>query len=278
MIVQRAEDIPTASFELGFDYYIAPDATNKNPQQFYAGVYTKKAASTATFYDCRYDFVATTAGDGWHHVAVTGATAATAVGVKNGAVCGTSYSSLSGGSVFLVALNAGDTSASDAGIKGAFDTVAITGAAGTTTYDFEPAPDTPCRTLPLPGRVGTAGNDVVPGTPAADRISTLGGNDVVDGAGGDDCILGGDGNDVLRGGAGADEIQGGAGADVIDGGAGNDIITGGPGRDTIAAGDGNDTVNVADGEVDVVDCGAGVDTVVADRTDVLRNCENVTRS
>ncbi len=277
MIVQRAENIPTASFGLGFDYYIAPDATNKNPQQYYANVYTRKAGSAASFYDCRYDFVATTAGDGWHHVDVAGATTATAVAAKNGTTCGTSLSNLPGGTVFLVALNAGDTSASDAGIKGAFDSVAITGAAGTTTYDFEPAPVTPCRVLPTPGRVGTAGNDVFAGTPAADRISTLGGNDVVDGAGGDDCILGGDGNDVLRGGAGADEISGGAGNDVIDGGAGDDIITGGAGRDTISAGDGNDTVDVADGEVDVVDCGAGVDTVVADRADVLIHCENVTR-
>lgn len=277
MIVQRAESIPTASIGLGFDYYIAPDATNKNPQQYYANIYTRKAGSTASFYDCRYDYVATTAGDGWHRVTVTSTTAATAVAAKNGSTCGTSPSALAGGTVFLVALNAGDTSASDAGIKGAFDTVAITGATGTTTYDFEPAPVTPCRVLPMPGRVGTAGSDIVRGTAAAERISTLGGNDVVDGAGGDDCILGGDGNDVLRGGDGADEIDGGAGNDVIDGGAGNDIITGGPGRDVISAGAGDDTVNVADGEVDVVDCGPGVDTVVADRFDVLRNCENVTR-
>jgi hypothetical protein len=261
MIVQRAETIPTASFGLSFDYYIAPDATNKNPQQYYANVYTRTAGSTASFYDCRYDFAGTATGDGWHTVSATGSTAPTTVTSRNGATCGTTFGGLTGGTVFLVALNAGDTSANDAGIKGAFDTVAVTGATGTTTYDFEPLPPTPCRVLPTPGRVGTAGGD-----------------DVVDGAGGDDCILGGDGNDVLRGGTGADEISGGAGNDVIDGGAGDDITTGGAGRDVLTAGAGNDTVNVADGEVDTVDCGAGVDTVVADRTDVLRNCENVTRS
>ncbi|MBN9099031.1 MAG: hypothetical protein J0I49_13090 [Pseudonocardia sp.] len=278
MIVQRAETIPTASIGLSFDYYIAPDATNKNPQQYYANVYTRTAGSTASFYDCRYDFAGTATGDGWHTVSATGSTAPTTVTSRNGATCGTTFGGLTGGTVFLVALNAGDTSANDAGIKGAFDTVAVTGATGTTTYDFEPLPPTPCRVLPTPGRVGTAGGDVVPGTAVAERISTLGGDDVVDGAGGDDCILGGDGNDVLRGGTGADEISGGAGNDVIDGGAGDDITTGGAGRDVLTAGAGNDTVNVADGEVDTVDCGAGVDTVVADRTDVLRNCENVTRS
>jgi hypothetical protein len=94
------------------------------------------------------------------------------------------------------------------------NTVAITPASGTATYDFEPLPPIPCRVPPLPCRVETAAGNVVIGTAAAERISTLGGND---------------------------------------------------------------TVDVADGEVDTLDCGPGVDTVVADRADMLRHCENVTR-
>jgi Ca2+-binding RTX toxin-like protein len=221
--------------------------------------------------------VATAAIDGWNTLTMTRSTPAI-VTAKNGATCGGSVADLApaGSSVFLVALNAGDTSASDAGIKGGFDNVVVSGAT-TTVYDFEPAPVTPCRVLPTPGRVGTAGNDVVQGTSAAERIDLLGGNDVADGAGGDDCILGGAGNDVLKGGAGADEIAGGAGNDTVDGGAGADIIDPGAGKDTVVAGDGDDTISARDGEVDTIDCGAGTDTVVADPGDVLRNCENVTR-
>lgn len=279
MFVAHPESIAAADFKgLAVDFYVAPTATNKNAQQFYVNVYVDAPVPTAqAFYDCRYDYVATTAGDGWNTLAITRTTPAI-VTTKPGATCGGSIADLATGSkVTLVALDAGDTSASDAGVKGGFDNVVV-GGATTTVYDFEPAPVTPCRVLPTPGRVGTAGPDVVPGTAAAERIDLRGGNDIADGAGGDDCILGGDGNDVLKGGAGADEIAGGTGNDTVDGGAGADIIDPGAGKDTVAAGDGDDTVTARDGEVDTIDCGAGTDTVVADPADVLRNCEKVTRA
>lgn len=261
MIVQRVEDIAADTFGgVSFDYYIAPDATNKSPEQFYVNLYARKADSTASFYDCRYDYVASAGGDGWHTLSVTRAAPAVGVAARNGTTCGTSLADLPGGTVFLVALNAGDTTVSDAGIKGAFDTVAITAAGNTTTYDFEPVPVTPCSAIAGPGRVGTAGNDVFRGTAAADKFDLLAGRDVVDALGGDDCVLGGAGNDVIQAGGGADEVSGG------------------PGQDTIAAGAGDDLVRVADGERDVVDCGPGVDTVTADRIDVLANCESVTRT
>ncbi|HET6937533.1 MAG TPA: hypothetical protein VFI19_02960, partial [Nocardioides sp.] len=74
---------------------------------------------------------------------------------------------------------------------------------------------------------------------------------------------------------GNDTVRGGPGADVIDGGAGNDSLDPGPGADVVRGGTGNDTISVRDGVADSVDCGDGVDTVVADRADVLRGCENV---
>ncbi len=40
-------------------------------------------------------------------------------------------------------------------------------------------------------------------------------------------------------------------------------------------GDGDDIVNARDGVADRVDCGAGVDTVVADASDSVVNCESV---
>jgi hypothetical protein len=54
-------------------------------------------------------------------------------------------------------------------------------------------------------------------------------------------------------------------------------VFGGTGSDRIATGSGADTIDVRDGEVDSVTCGAGQDTVSADRTDsVAGDCETVT--
>ena len=49
------------------------------------------------------------------------------------------------------------------------------------------------------------------------------------------------------------------------------------GKDAINAGSGNDIINSVDGVRETVDCGAGRDTVRADRRDHLRHCETVTR-
>jgi hypothetical protein len=75
--------------------------------------------------------------------------------------------------------------------------------------------------------------------------------------------------------AGNDTFLGGSGDDVVDAGRGNDVIDPGAGADTVNAGDGDDQINVRDGAVDIVDCGTGTDTVIADRNDVLTGCENV---
>ena len=83
---------------------------------------------------------------------------------------------------------------------------------------------------------------------------------------------------VFRGGAGPDRIDGRAGADRLFGGGGNDRITGGPGRDVIDGGAGNDRILARDKARDSIRCGAGRDTVVADKIDsVARDCEVVGR-
>jgi dipeptidyl aminopeptidase/acylaminoacyl peptidase len=64
-------------------------------------------------------------------------------------------------------------------------------------------------------------------------------------------------------------VTGTAAADVIQG-------TGSPG-DLVVAGAGNDRVRANDGHTDRVDCGAGRDTVWADRADRLSRCEIVHR-
>jgi Ca2+-binding RTX toxin-like protein len=64
----------------------------------------------------------------------------------------------------------------------------------------------------------------------------------------------------------------------LTGGAGDDVLSGGGGTDYIDAGDGNDTVIALGGRKDAIKCGAGTDVVVADTSDLLRDCERVSHS
>jgi dipeptidyl aminopeptidase/acylaminoacyl peptidase len=83
---------------------------------------------------------------------------------------------------------------------------------------------------------------------------------------------------TMRGSTGADRLAGTARVDLICGLAGNDTLTGGAGRDRLFGEDGNDRFIARDGEFDVVGCGAGRDSVVADRGDLVgRDCEHVRR-
>jgi Tol biopolymer transport system component len=108
--------------------------------------------------------------------------------------------------------------------------------------------------------VGTAKNDKLNGTAKNDTLSGRGGNDTLSGLAGNDLLLGETGNDKLYGGAGVDGLNGGAGRDLLSGGTGNDGIN--------AAGD---------RARDVVDCGPGKDRATVGPTDLVRNCETVTR-
>ena len=58
------------------------------------------------------------------------------------------------------------------------------------------------------------------------------------------------------------------------GGAGDDVVEGLGGRDELYGEDGNDELRARDGEIDLVDCGTALDTVVADvADDVSSTCE-----
>jgi Ca2+-binding RTX toxin-like protein len=101
--------------------------------------------------------------------------------------------------------------------------------------------------------VGTVGDDVIIGTPGADRI------------------FAGDGNDTICGLDGRDIIVAGDGADQIDPGLGDDIVRSGDGNDTIDLND-----DFGDSGDDRVNCGDDEDTVLfADVNDQIKqNCEN----
>lgn len=80
------------------------------------------------------------------------------------------------------------------------------------------------------------------GTPDADVIHGLGGNDE---------LLGWNGNDQLFGGAGADRLFGGNGDDLVHGGDGNDILHGSSGFDILYGEAGNDSLAAWAGPIEM---------------------------
>jgi Ca2+-binding RTX toxin-like protein len=127
---------------------------------------------------------------------------------------------------------------------------------------------------------GGAGNAWARGGAGNDRIDGGPGNDALFGQGGANTIYGGGGNDTVSASVSSSpqHLFGGPGNDRVVGGRGPDAIYGGTGHDRIVAGAGSDVVHAQDRARDVVDCGAGRDTVYADRIDVVaRNCERVFR-
>lgn len=88
---------------------------------------------------------------------------------------------------------------------------------------------------------GSSGDDRIFGNSGSDIISGGSGGDFARGGSGNDTIAGGAGGDRLRGGYGADEIAGGGGDDRLHGGSSHDILTGGGGDDRMTGGNGRDT-------------------------------------
>ena len=125
---------------------------------------------------------------------------------------------------------------------------------------------------------GAGGDDCLRGRAGKDRLSGGDGDDSLSGESGNDRLSGGEGKDSLFGGDGHDSLSGGNGNDRLAGGAGNDRINGGQGANSYSGGSGNDTIVTANGRRETIDCGAGRrDSVRADRTDTVRNCETVRR-
>lgn len=115
----------------------------------------------------------------------------------------------------------------------------------------------------------------LPGNTGGATVSVLD-CDVV-GTDGPDRLVGTPRRDTICGLPGGDVIAAGRGDDKIDAGAGADTIRPGPGRDVVYGGEGRERVYSRDGQRDVIDCGRFRDTVYADRTDKLVDCERVSR-
>jgi Ca2+-binding RTX toxin-like protein len=96
----------------------------------------------------------------------------------------------------------------------------------------------------------------------------------------DNSLIGTKRADTIRGLGGDDRLAGRGGDDRLLGRGGNDAIYGGPGSDRISAGRGGDVVHSENDPnvVNVIECGAGRDTVYVDevnRDQISSDCESV---
>ncbi len=98
-----------------------------------------------------------------------------------------------------------------------------------------------------------------------DAVSTLTGNDTLDGGAGNDTLVGGNGNDLLQGGDGRDNLYGGAGNDTLVGGAGADKLDGGLGNDVYVI-DAEDLPAGASNQAELLRDAGGEDIVVLSGT------------
>jgi Ca2+-binding RTX toxin-like protein len=92
-------------------------------------------------------------------------------------------------------------------------------------------------------------------------------------------VTGGDGSDSLTNATSTPStLSGGDGNDSLAGGSGNDILRGLKGVDTHAGGGGDDYIDARGDRGDLVNCGDGTDTVLADVADsIAADCEVVDR-
>jgi Putative metal-binding motif/RTX calcium-binding nonapeptide repeat (4 copies) len=141
--------------------------------------------------------------------------------------------------------------AGDDHLEGGAETDDISGGTGFDTVDFAGL-----------GALGVFVTlDDLPGDGAPGQLDNIH-SDVedIDGTGENDVITGGPGNNIIFGGGGGDQLDGAGGADIINGGDDNDAITS------------------RDGLAELIDCGDGIDSVVADDIDVTDGCESEQRS
>lgn len=143
---------------------------------------------------------------------------------------------------------------------------------------------------PVPGVVGTVGNDELVGGTLSEFLRGLDGDDLgygnegddtLEGGPGSDTLFGGDGNDLINGGPalletyygappeqfeGLNKLHGGDGDDLIHGGDLRDEITGGAGADEIHGYLGNDLIYGQDGN-DTITGGWGLDELIGQEGD-----------
>ena len=130
-----------------FDFMLDPAGAigGTRFKQFYFNVYANLPAS-ATFFDCRFDYVATSGSAvSFTTLSFGQSTVASGVGDRpaDAFTCPTTLGGMPAGSTIrAIVVNVGDTSTtlSDQNVGGYLDNVVVNQTTGSTTYDFDPAP------------------------------------------------------------------------------------------------------------------------------------------
>jgi hypothetical protein len=125
---------------ISFDYRLGDGVDASKANQVYMNLYVNYS-STTNYGDCVYNVVANVGTAGWHTLSFDPNTAYD-VRTRSSApsTCPSKPSDLpSTAYLRMVALNVGDTSASDSGVSAYLDNVRVATVAETSVYDFEPA-------------------------------------------------------------------------------------------------------------------------------------------
>jgi hypothetical protein len=138
---------------ISYDFLLGAGRPATDGVQFYMNVYATFGSSSPTkFYDCRYNvFVNLGSTAAWTTVvfdpdlAYSVTTRTGAPGVASPFPCPANPSAMdalsAGSSIRAIALNVGDTSASDTGVHGYLDRVVVNLTGGSNTYNFDPDKD-----------------------------------------------------------------------------------------------------------------------------------------
>ncbi|CAN5663847.1 hypothetical protein BH23CHL2_BH23CHL2_10410 [soil metagenome] len=130
---------------VSYDFLIGDGGDASDANQFYLNVYANLPTSAVTaFYDCRFDYIPSSGSTlDFSTFSIDKTTIADNVKARNNAVCPMTLENLPAGSTIrMFSLNVGDTNANDAGLDGYLDNVILSSDGMTTTFDFDPAPQT----------------------------------------------------------------------------------------------------------------------------------------
>lgn len=129
---------PVADFEqFTIDFQVIDESADTRFQQFYVNVGTIDGGDpNETFYDCRYDVVASAGSEAGFTTLVVDGSAPLAMDDSTPGGCAATLGDASG-VINYFSVNIGDTSANDAGVGGYLDNATFTVDGATTVYDFE---------------------------------------------------------------------------------------------------------------------------------------------
>lgn len=136
-----------ASQTVSYDFLMAGAVGPTSYKHFYLNVYTEYPTPQNAFYDCRFDYVPTSGSTTqWTTASFAATDTPSAVITRNEPTpppvttpCPATLAGMPAGSnIKAIALNMGETSATDVGLAGFFDAVVLSSSSGSTTYDFDP--------------------------------------------------------------------------------------------------------------------------------------------